>query len=84
MKMYQGQQRPSPTEADRLNSTAVGYKELSGYSENNDRFVAQDDDYKRFTTHYKTRSVLSLLMGKVRPNFAWLYVFPCSSCWGFS
>ena len=56
MKMYQGQQRPTPTEADRLNTTGVGSKELSGYSENNDRFVAQPDDYKRFTTHYLTRS----------------------------
>eukprot|EP00105_Crassostrea_gigas_P022711 XP_011442325.1 PREDICTED: protein phosphatase 1 regulatory subunit 32 isoform X1 [Crassostrea gigas] len=55
MKMYQGQQRPTPTEADRLNTTAVGSQELSGYSENNDRFVAQPDDYKRFTTHYLTR-----------------------------
>lgn len=58
MKMYQGQQRPTPTEADRLNTTAVGSQELSGYSENNDRFVTQPDDYKRFTTHYLTRYII--------------------------
>lgn len=63
MKMYQGQQRPTPTEADRLNTTAVGSQELSGYSENNDRFVAQPDDYKRFTTHYLTRYIIVRLIG---------------------
>lgn len=71
MKMYQGQQRPTPTEADRLNTTAVGSQELSGYSENNDRFVAQPDDYKRFTTHYLTRYAIVWLWLDLKP-IIWL------------
>lgn len=53
--IFRGQQRPSKNEADRLERTDAGRQELSGYSENNDRFVAVNDDYKRFTTHYMTR-----------------------------
>ena len=53
--IFRGQQRPSKNEADRLERTDAGKQELSGYSENNDRFVAVNDDYKRFTTHYMTR-----------------------------
>ncbi|CAG2189017.1 PPP1R32 [Mytilus edulis] len=53
--IFKGQQRPSQNEADRLERTGVGKQELSGYSENNDRFVAVNDDYRRFTTHYMTR-----------------------------
>lgn len=53
--VFRGQQRPSQNEADRLERTGVGKQELSGYSENNDRFVAVNDDYRRFTTHYMTR-----------------------------
>ncbi|KAK3096952.1 hypothetical protein FSP39_005069 [Pinctada imbricata] len=54
-KTFLGQQRPSQTESDRLGHTGVGTQELSGYSENNDRFVAVSDDVRRFTTHYMTR-----------------------------
>lgn len=55
MDTYKGQQRPTETECDRLGRTGTGYKELSGYSENNDRFVATDDNPGRFITHYMTR-----------------------------
>ncbi|XP_045197133.2 protein phosphatase 1 regulatory subunit 32-like isoform X1 [Mercenaria mercenaria] len=55
MDTYKGQQRPTETECDRLGRTASGSQELSGYSENNDRFVATDDNPKRFVTHYMTR-----------------------------
>lgn len=55
MDLYKGQQQPSLTEPDRLGRTGVGNKELSGYSENNDRFVGTDDNLQRFTTHYDTR-----------------------------
>ncbi|XP_041354755.1 protein phosphatase 1 regulatory subunit 32-like [Gigantopelta aegis] len=50
-----GLQRPELSEADRLSRTAVGMKELSGYSANTDKFVQVDDDRRRFITHYMTR-----------------------------
>lgn len=55
MDNFKGKQRPDMSEADRLNTTGVGKQELSGYSENNDRFVATSDNPVRFTTHYMTR-----------------------------
>ena len=55
MDLYKGQQQPSLTEPDRLGRTGVGNKELSGYSENNDRFIGTDDNLQRFITHYDTR-----------------------------
>ena len=55
MDIYKGQQQPSMTETDKLGRTGVGNKELSGYSENNDRFVGVDDNLTRFITHYDTR-----------------------------
>lgn len=55
MDTYKGQQRPSNTECDLLGRTATGTQQLSGYSENNDRFVATDDNPGRFVTHYMTR-----------------------------
>ena len=59
MDTYKGQQRPSLTESDRLARTSAGKQELSGYSENNDRFVATADNPVRFITHYSTRYVCS-------------------------
>lgn len=55
MDTFKGQQQPSLSEPDRLGRTYVGNKQLSGYSENNDRFVAVDDNPSRFITHYMTR-----------------------------
>lgn len=52
---YQGQQWPSTTHPNLLNSTKIGWQEPSGYSENNDRFVKVGDDPRRFITHYMTR-----------------------------
>ncbi|XP_013385451.1 protein phosphatase 1 regulatory subunit 32 [Lingula anatina] len=52
---FLGQQRPDKTEADRLETTGVGFKELTGFSENNDRFVQTSDNPRRFITHYATR-----------------------------
>ncbi|XP_052807278.1 protein phosphatase 1 regulatory subunit 32-like isoform X2 [Mya arenaria] len=66
MDTYKGQQRPSQTECDRLGRTASGNKELSGYSENNDRFVAVDDNPNRFITHYMTRFMDRTEQGKDR------------------
>ncbi|XP_076444876.1 stabilizer of axonemal microtubules 4-like [Babylonia areolata] len=52
---YLGQQRPDLSHPDRLNRTKMGTQELSGYCENNDRFVKVADDQRRFITHYMTR-----------------------------
>lgn len=52
---FLGQQRPDKSEADRLNTTGVGFKEMTGFSENNDRFVQVSDEPRRFITHYMTR-----------------------------
>lgn len=53
--VYKGQQVP---DSDRLARTAVGRKELTGYSENNDSFVHTADNPARFVTHYSTKYVL--------------------------
>jgi protein phosphatase 1 regulatory subunit 32 len=52
---FRGEQRPAPSEADRLGRTAVGWKEETGFTENNDRFVQTADNPARFVTHYMTR-----------------------------
>ncbi|RUS91534.1 hypothetical protein EGW08_000649, partial [Elysia chlorotica] len=54
-EQFKGQQRPSRTEPDRLDRTAVGFKEETGYVENNLRFVQTADNKMRFITHYMTR-----------------------------
>ena len=54
-KTFLGKQRPDQNESDRLGHTSQGFQELSGYSENNDRFVGQADNPRRFITHYLTR-----------------------------
>jgi len=54
-ELFKGQQRPSPSQADRLDRTKVGFKEETGFVENNPRFVQTDDDKMRFNTHYMTR-----------------------------
>ena len=54
---YLGKQRPEPGAADRLGRTDVGWKEDTGFTTNNDRFVQQADNPVRFVTHYDTRSV---------------------------
>ncbi|XP_052242813.1 protein phosphatase 1 regulatory subunit 32-like isoform X2 [Dreissena polymorpha] len=66
MDTYKGEQRPYQTECDRLGRTATGTQELSGYSENNDRFVAVDDNPARFVTHYMTRFTDSTPVGLAR------------------
>ncbi|KAL5010449.1 hypothetical protein ScPMuIL_012754 [Solemya velum] len=55
MDTFKGTQRPFASESDRLARTHVGSQELSGYSENNDRFVGTSDNPRRFITHYDTR-----------------------------
>lgn len=52
---YLGKQRPDLSHPDKLHRTMLGHQELSGYCENNDRFVKQLDDPRRFITHYMTR-----------------------------
>lgn len=54
-EQFRGSQRPLPTEADRLNCTKVGFKENTGFTENNAPFVQTDDNKMRFLTHYMTR-----------------------------
>ncbi|GFN85744.1 protein phosphatase 1 regulatory subunit 32-like [Plakobranchus ocellatus] len=54
-ELFKGQQRPSPSEPDRLDRTAVGFKEETGYVENNIPFVQMSDNKMRFITHYMTR-----------------------------
>ncbi|XP_005090613.1 protein phosphatase 1 regulatory subunit 32 [Aplysia californica] len=54
-EQFKGQQRPSPSEPDRLDRTKVGFKEETGFVENNPRFVQTDDNKMRFLTHYMTR-----------------------------
>lgn len=66
MDTFKGQQRPTVTECDRLGRTATGLQELSGFSGNNDRFVATDDDPRRFITHHMTRFIDRTAVGKDR------------------
>lgn len=63
---YMGQQRPSSTHPDRLNTTKVGWQELTGFCENNDRFVKVADNPRRFNTHYMTKFKDDTPQGKDR------------------
>lgn len=54
-EQFKGQQRPSPSEPDRLDRTKFGNKEDTGFVENNPRFVQTADNKMRFMTHYMTR-----------------------------
>ncbi|XP_070541928.1 stabilizer of axonemal microtubules 4-like [Ptychodera flava] len=55
-KAFQGQQRPTPSETDRLAKTAVGYKETSGYSHNQDKDSSYGpSDPRMWLSHYDTR-----------------------------
>jgi hypothetical protein len=52
---FKGEQALPKSEADRLGRTAVGSKENTGYTQNNDRFVHVSDNPERFITHYMTK-----------------------------
>ncbi|XP_070191414.1 stabilizer of axonemal microtubules 4-like isoform X2 [Littorina saxatilis] len=52
---FLGTQSRPLSHPDKLNRTKMGWQELSGYSENSDRFVKVPDDQRRFITHYMTR-----------------------------
>lgn len=55
---FKGKQRNDPTHAGRLGNVSVGTKELTGYSENNDKFFETAEttaSLRRFHTHYGDR-----------------------------
>ncbi|PVD28154.1 hypothetical protein C0Q70_10739 [Pomacea canaliculata] len=52
---FKGQQRPTPSVPDRLNTTKVGWQELSGCSQNNSRYVLSADDPDHYITNYMIR-----------------------------
>lgn len=68
---FKGQQRPDPSEANRLGRSAVGLKEPSGYVECNDRFVQTADNPARFITHYQTRFLDRTPGGIDREGHTW-------------
>ncbi|XP_062510540.1 stabilizer of axonemal microtubules 4-like [Corticium candelabrum] len=52
---FRGKQRTSPTQAERLQCASLGPRELTGFSENHDRYIQQpptQHDKGRFTTHH--------------------------------
>jgi len=69
--IFQGQQQPSVNESDRLARTAVGSKELTGYCENNDRFIQTSDNPARFITHYMTKFIDRNPKGADREGQTW-------------
>lgn len=66
---FLGKQRPDPSAADRLGRTDVGWKEPSGYAENNDTWAFSRDDRARFITNYMTKFDDPTLKGKAREGF---------------
>ncbi|KAH9518464.1 hypothetical protein Btru_016864 [Bulinus truncatus] len=54
-EQFRGHSYPAATEADRLNRTKVGFKEDTGYTDNNAPFVQTADNKMRFMTHYMSR-----------------------------
>ena len=52
---FLGKQHPDKSESDRMGRTGVGTKELTGYCENNDRYINTSDNPARFITHYETK-----------------------------
>jgi len=69
--IFQGQQRPSKSESDRLGNTSVGLKNSTGYSLNNDRFVSTSDNPARFITHYMTKFLDRNPKGLDREGHTW-------------
>lgn len=66
-KSFQGQQRPTPAESEKLGRYFVGNKELSGYSDNNDKPQVQlPVEPYRWVTHYDTRFYDMNPKGKAR------------------
>ncbi|EDO43736.1 predicted protein [Nematostella vectensis] len=66
---FRGKQRQDLSEAGRLGNTAVGNKELTGYSENNDQFfetAETADTLRRFGTHYRAKFYDMNPMGEAR------------------
>ncbi|CAH1799400.1 unnamed protein product [Owenia fusiformis] len=66
---FGGQQRPGKSESDRLGRTGVGAQEVTGYVENNDRFVQTSDNPNRFITHYNTKYYDITPKGKDREGY---------------
>jgi len=73
---FRGQQRPDPSEADRLGKTKVGSKEPSGFCENNDGYIHTADNPARFITHYQTRFQDKTPYGLDRDGHTWGGVQP--------
>lgn len=55
MGAYLGQQRPDVSLAARLNRSDTGAKEGTGSTANNDTWVQQRDNPRRFLTHYDAK-----------------------------
>ncbi|BFZ10010.1 hypothetical protein BsWGS_13049 [Bradybaena similaris] len=54
-EQFKGQMRSAPTDAEKLNSISVGFKEDSGYVKNNTPYLQPAEDKMRFLTHYTSR-----------------------------
>ncbi|XP_038073706.1 protein phosphatase 1 regulatory subunit 32-like [Patiria miniata] len=66
-KSFLGKQRPDPSEHERLGRYYVGNKELSGYSDNNDKPQVQIPiEPMRWITHYDTKFYNMNPKGKAR------------------
>ena len=71
--IYKGEQLPPQSEAGRLGKSYVGPKELSGFSENNDRYVHSADNPARFVTHYMTKYVSNISHLEIQHSVALWY-----------
>lgn len=57
-----GKQYPDSTVADRLGTTSVGWKEETGFTENNDKYTWHRDNPARFITDYSARYLLFIFL----------------------
>jgi protein phosphatase 1 regulatory subunit 32 len=71
-----GKQRNEPTLADRLGKTHVGWKENTGFTANNDKFVWTPDNPARFITEYQNRFIDRTATGADREGHTWGGTFP--------
>lgn len=66
-----GKQYPDSTVADRLGTTSVGWKEETGFTENNDKYTWHRDNPARFITDYSARFLDRTPKGTDREGHTW-------------
>jgi protein phosphatase 1 regulatory subunit 32 len=68
---FLGKQQSDPTDADRLGTTSVGWKENTGFTSNNPKHIWAADNPARFVTDYQMRFLDRTPQGNDRQGHVW-------------